>query len=316
MSEAPTPSRSAATSGEVPAAERSPSAASDYVTLTKPRLNLLVVMTTLVAYYVGRRTGAPLAELVHTVLGTTLVAAGASALNQVWERDTDKLMRRTRRRPLPDARLAVGPARWFGVALTAAGLIELWALVNPLSAMVALVTMLTYVVWYTPLKLRSSLSTIVGAIPGALPALIGWAAATNSLSLPGWALFAIVFMWQMPHFLAIAWMHRDDYARAGMPLLPVIEPDGRSTGRQAVLYAAATLPVSLLPSAVGLAGPRYLAAALVLGAIVLWLAFEFAATRSHASARRLFFATIIYLPLLWLVLVLDHSGLGTVPIPR
>ena len=196
------------------------------------------------------------------------------------------------------------------MALTVAGLAELWLFANPLSAMVALVTMLSYVVWYTPLKLRSSLSTIVGAVPGALPPLIGWAAATNTLSLPGWALFAIVFLWQMPHFLAIAWMHRDDYARAGMPLLPVIEPDGRSTGRQAVLYAAAMIPVSLLPTVVGLAGPRYLAAALVLGAIVLWLAFEFAATRSHASARRLFFATIIYLPLLWLVLVLDHAARG------
>ena len=194
------------------------------------------------------------------------------------------------------------------MALTVAGLADLWLFTNPRAAMVALATMLSYLIWYTPLKLRSSLSTIVGAIPGALPALIGWAAATNTLSLPGWALFAIVFLWQMPHFLAIAWMYRDDYARAGMPLLPVIEPDGRSTGRQAVLYAAATIPVSLLPTAVGLAGPRYLAAALVLGAIVLWLAFEFAATRSHASARRLFAGTIIYLPLLWLVLVLDHAS--------
>ncbi|MGD9905105.1 MAG: heme o synthase [Vicinamibacterales bacterium] len=306
------PSRSVSSPADVPAdapaAVRAPSAFADFVTLTKPRLNLLVVMTTLVAYYAGRRNGAPLAELVHTVVGTTLVAAGASALNQVWEKDTDKRMRRTRRRPLPDARLATRPALAFGLVLTLVGVVELWAGVNALSAMVALVTMLTYVIWYTPLKRRSSLSTIVGAIPGALPALIGWAAATNSLSLPGWALFAIVFFWQMPHFLAIAWMHRDDYAHAGMPLLPVIAPDGRSTGRQAVLYAAATIPVSLLPTAVGLAGPRYLAAAMVLGAIVLWLAFEFAATRSHAAARRLFFATIIYLPLLWLVLVLDHRG--------
>ncbi len=308
MSEMPAPTHSATTSGQVLAAVRSPSAAADYVALTKPRLNLLVVVTTLVAYYVGRRAGAPLAELVHTVVGTTLVAAGASALNQVWEKDTDKLMRRTRRRPLPDARLAVAPALWFGVALTLAGLVELWLFTNPLAAMVALVTMLTYLIWYTPLKLRSSLSTVVGAIPGALPALIGWAAATNTLSLPGWGLFAIVFMWQMPHFLAIAWMYRDDYARAGMPLLPVIEPDGRSTGRQAALYAAAMIPVSLLPTALGLAGPRYLAAALLLGAMVLWLAFGFAATRSHASARRLFFATIIYLPLLWIVLVLDHAS--------
>ena len=313
MSE-PTPTtHPAATPADLPAAVRTPSAFADYVTLTKPRLNLLVVMTTCVAYYVGRRAGAPLAEFVHTVAGTTLVAAGASALNQVWERDTDKLMRRTRRRPLPGERLKTTPAIAFGVALTVAGVAELWAFVNPLSALVAFVTMLTYVIWYTPLKLRSSLSTIVGAIPGALPALIGWAAAANALSLPGWALFAIVFFWQMPHFLAIAWMHRDDYARAGMPLLPVLEPDGGSTGRQAVLYAAATIPVSLLPTAVGLAGPRFLAAALVLGAIVLWLAFEFAATRSHAAARRLFFATIIYLPLLWVVLVLDHSGLGTGP---
>ena len=316
MTSRPTSSPSAAAADVVPAAERTPSAFADYVTLTKPRLNMLVVMTTLVAYYVGRRVGAPLAELVHTVVGTTLVAAGASAINQVWERDTDRLMRRTRRRPLPDARVAVTPALAFGIVLTLAGLAELWMFVNPLSAGVAAVTMLSYVFWYTPLKRRSSLSTIVGAVPGALPALIGWAAATNSLSLPGWALFAIVFMWQMPHFLAIAWMYRDDYARAGMPLLPVIAPDGRSTGRQAVLYAAATIPVSLLPTAVGLAGPRYLAAALVLGAIVVWLAFEFAATRSHGAARRLFFATIIYLPLLWLVLVLDHSGLGSDPFPR
>jgi len=292
----------------VPAAERAPSVVADYVTLTKPRLNMLVVMTTVVAYYVGRRTGAPLAELLHTVAGTTLVAAGASALNQVWERDTDKLMRRTRRRPLPNDRLAVAQATGFGVVLTAAGLLDLWLFVNALAAMVAGVTMLTYVFWYTPLKLRTSLSTIVGAIPGALPALIGWVAATGTLSLPGWALFAIVFLWQMPHFLAIAWMYRDDYARAGMPLLPVIDPDGRSTGRQAVLYAAATIPASLLPAAVGLAGPRYMAVALVLGAIVAWLAFEFAATRSHGTARRLFFATIIYLPLLWLVLVLDYSS--------
>jgi protoheme IX farnesyltransferase len=307
MSDVRPPTSSVASPADVPAAARTPSAFADYLTLTKPRLNLLVVMTTCVAYYVGRRADAPWAELVHTVVGTTLVAAGASALNQVWERDTDKRMRRTRRRPLPDARLAATPALLFGVALTLAGVVELWGFVNRLAALVAVVTMLTYVVWYTPLKLRSSLSTIVGAIPGALPALIGWAAATDSLSLPGWVLFAIVFFWQMPHFLAIAWMHRDDYAHAGMPLLPVIEPDGRSTGRQAVLYAAATLPVSLLPTAVGLAGPRYLVAAMVLGAIVLWLAVEFAATRSHAAARRLFFATIIYLPLLWTVLVIDHG---------
>ena len=308
MSEMPAPTHSATTSGDVIAAVRSPSAAADYVALTKPRLNLLVVVTTLVAYYVGRRAGAPLAELFHTMVGTTLVAAGASALNQVWEKDTDKLMRRTRRRPLPDARLAVAPALWFGVALTVAGLVELWFFTTPLAAMVALVTMLTYIVWYTPLKLRSSLPTVVGAIPGALPALIGWAAATNSLSIEGWVLFGIVFMWQMPHFLAIAWLYRDEYASAGMPLLPVIEPDGRSTGRQAILYTAALIPLSMMPMGVGLASARYLVGAMTLGALLMFFSVEFSAKRDRETARRLFFASILYLPILWALLVFDHRA--------
>jgi len=280
---------------------------SDYVELTKPRLNLLVVLTTLAGYYLGKDDAAPISRLINTVIGTTLVAGGASVLNQVWEKDTDRLMRRTRLRPLPAARLAPTPALWFGVALSTAGLAELWFLANPLSALVAFATVLSYLVVYTPLKLKSSLSTIVGAVPGALPPLIGWAAATDSLSAGGWALFGIVFFWQMPHFLAIAWMHRDDYASAGMPLLPVVEPSGRSTGRQAVLYAAAMIPVSLLPTLLGLAGPRYLVTAIVLGAVVLWLSFEFAATRTHVAARRLFFATIIYLPLVLGALVADHA---------
>ncbi len=301
------------TTGHAPtheaASERRPSPWADYVQLTKPRLNLLVVLTTMAGYYLGMKDGASWLGLVHTVVGTTLVAGGASVLNQVWEKDTDLLMRRTRRRPLPAARVAPGPALWFGLALTGLGLVELWLFANPLAAAVALATVLSYVLVYTPLKLVSSLSTIVGAVPGALPPLIGWAAATNTLSIGGWVLFGIVFLWQMPHFLAIAWMHRDDYASAGMPLLPVIEPDGRSTGRQAVLYAATMLPVSLLPTLIGLAGPRYLLAALVLGVIVLWLSFEFAHTRTQATARRLFYATIIYLPLLWGALVMDHAGL-------
>ncbi len=288
-----------------PASTRQPW--TDYLALTKPRLNLLVVLTTLAGYYLGMPDEAPTARLIHTVLGTTLVAGGASVLNQVWERNTDRLMRRTRTRPLPASRLAPGPALWFGMALSALGLAELWFLANPLSSIVALLTVLSYVVVYTPMKLKSSLSTIVGAVPGALPPLIGWAAATNSLSPGGWALFGIVFFWQMPHFLAIAWMHREDYASAGMPLLPVIEPSGRSTGRQAVLYAAAMIPVSLLPTLLGLAGPRYLVTAIVLGAVVLWLSVEFAVNRTHVVARRLFFATIIYLPLVLGALVADHA---------
>jgi len=285
---------------------RGHSRTADLVALTKPRLNVLVVLTTIAAYYLGAESDFGLLSLIHTIVGTALVAGGASALNQVWERNTDKLMRRTRLRPLPDLRLQPAEATWFGVVLSVVGLAQLWLGANALAALTALLTLVSYVLFYTPLKVRTSLSTIVGAVPGALPAVIGWAAATNTLSIEAWVLFAIVFMWQMPHFLAIAWMYRDDYARAGIPLLPVIEPDGRSTGRQAVLYSVALVPVSLLPSVVQLAGAYYLTGAIVLGAVIVWLAVEFAATRTIVAARRLFFATILYLPLLWLVLLADH----------
>ncbi len=301
---------SAAVPARVGVAAATPSRAADFVTLTKPRLNFLVLVTTLAAFYLGGGAEQPLLVLLHTVIGTALVAGGASALNQVWERDTDRLMRRTRLRPLPDMRLHPQDAMWFGVLLSAIGVAEFALGVNIRTAAIALITLLSYVLLYTPLKRRTSLSTIVGAVPGALPALMGWSAATNTLSIEGWVLCGIVFMWQMPHFLAIAWMYRDDYARAGIPLLPVIEPDGRSTGRQAVIYAVALIPVSFLPSAVGLASAWYLAGAIVLGAILLVLSLEFAATRSLVAARRLFFTTILYLPLLWMVLLADHVTHG------
>jgi protoheme IX farnesyltransferase len=278
----------------------------DYVSLTKPRLNTLVLVTSVAAYYLGDGQQHPWAQLIHTIIGTALVAGGASALNQHWERDTDRLMRRTRTRPLPDARLHPRDAWWFGVALSAVGMAELTLFVNPLTAGIAALTLLSYVLLYTPLKTRTSLSTIVGAVPGALPALLGWAAATNSVSAGGWILFGIVFMWQMPHFLAIAWLFRDDYANAGIPLLPVVDPDGRSTGRQSVLYTAGLVPISLLPLAAGISTAYYLVGALTLGAILLVLSLEFAASRSMASARRLFYGTILYLPLLWIVLLADH----------
>lgn len=280
----------------------------DYVTLTKPRLNFLVLLTTAAAYSLGSRPNAVLTDLAHTLAGTFLVAAGASALNQVWERNTDRLMRRTRLRPLADMRLSPTEGTVFGLVLTVAGLADLAFFVNLLSSAVALLTAASYLLFYTPLKLRTSLSTIVGAVPGALPAVIGWAAATNTLSIEGWVLFGIVFMWQMPHFLAIAWMYRDDYARAGMPLLPVIEPDGRSTGRQAVLYTAALIPVSMLPTGVGLATAWYLAGALTLGAVLMVLSLEFSSRRTIDTARRLFFGSILYLPILWALLVFDHRA--------
>jgi protoheme IX farnesyltransferase len=278
----------------------------DYVALTKPRLNFLVLVTSAAGYYLGAPTGPHLLPMAQAVAGTALVAGGAAVLNQVYERDTDALMRRTRMRPLPDGRIAVNDARAFGLVLAAAGvgLLAVWA--NALAAFLALVTLVTYLVLYTPMKRRSTLATLVGAVPGALPPLIGWAAARGTLSAGGWALFAIVFLWQIPHFMAIAWMYREDYRNAGFPLLPVVEPDGRRTGRHAVIYAGLLLPVSLVPSLVGVSGAAYFWTALVLGMALVALAARFAATRSEAFARALFVGSIVYLPLIWAMMILNH----------
>jgi protoheme IX farnesyltransferase len=302
----PSPSHAELPVGSDLAATSAHTRGADFVSLTKPRLNFLVILTTLAAYYLGSNDRSTIVQLLHTLVGTALVAGGAAALNQVWERDTDRLMARTRNRPLPDLRLSAAAALWFGLVLTVVGLVELWMFVNARASLVAMLTTITYILLYTPLKLRTSLSTLAGAIPGALPAVIGWAAATNTLSIEGWVLFAIVFCWQMPHFLAIAWMYRDEYAQAGMPLLPVIEPDGRSTGRQALLYTAALVPISLLPTLMGLATEWYLTGAVVLGAVLLSLSLKFSRLRTVEAARRLFFGSILYLPLLWAMLVGDH----------
>jgi protoheme IX farnesyltransferase len=275
--------------------------AADFLQLAKPRLNALVVATTLGGYYMA--LGSPADGswwlLFNTIAGTALVAGGSGAFNQYYERVTDGLMRRTRVRPLPDGRMQAGDALWFAAAMSLAGLLQLAIGANLLAAGVALFTLVAYVAVYTPMKRHSAFSTVIGAIPGALPPLIGWAAVRGSLEPVSWALFAIGFLWQMPHFLAIAWLYRADYERAGFPMLPVIEPDGRSTGRQSVAYAAALLPVSLAPTAFGLAGPVYFAAAFVLTGAFLALAVRFAMTRSTISARALFFGSILYLPLLW-----------------
>jgi heme o synthase len=216
------------------------------------------------------------------------------------------LMQRTRLRPMPDGRLAVREAMLFGSLVTAAGLGILAAGANFLSALVAFATMASYAVVYTPLKKRTSFATVVGAIPGALPPVIGWAAAEGALSRGAWVLFGILFLWQLPHFLAIAWIYRDDYARAGFPMLPVIEPDGRSTARQAVVYSAALLPLSLAPTLVGMAGTLYFAGALILTLLFVGLALRFGATRTEPDARRLFFGSITYLPLLWILMIVDR----------
>jgi protoheme IX farnesyltransferase len=282
--------------------------AADFVTLTKPRLNFLVVATTMAGYYLGAER-LDLALLFHTVVGTGLVAGGAAAFNQVLERDIDGLMRRTMARPLPDGRLRPAVATAFASAISALGLIQLAGGANLLAAAVALTTLVSYVAVYTPLKRRTSLSTLVGGIPGALPPVIGWVAARHALSPEAWVLFAIVFLWQMPHFLAIAWMCRDDYRRAGLPMLPVIETDGRSTASQVVLYSATLIPVSLLPTVIGLTGRVYFAGAAALGAGFLFLAVQFALNRSSETARRLFLGSISYLPLLWGLMLGNHLHL-------
>lgn len=280
--------------------------AADYLALTKPRLNVLVVLTTAAGYFLGGPGSLDLWAMASAVVGTALVAGGAAVLNQVYERDTDALMRRTRMRPLPDGRLAPTDATIFGIALTGCGLALLAARANLYAALLALATVVIYLIVYTPMKRRSSLSTLLGAVPGALPPLIGWAASHGAVSTGGGALFAIVFLWQMPHFMAIAWLYRDDYRKAGFPMLPVVEPEGRRTGRQAVLYTAALLPVSLVPTLVGVSGRAYFGIALALGAVLLWLAMRFAVTRSETAARRLFFGSIGYLPLLWAAMIANR----------
>ena len=281
---------------------------SDFVALTKPRLNLLVVATTAGGYFMGAAPEVTAVGLLNVTLATALVAGGSAAFNQVMERKVDALMDRTRRRPVAEGRLTPRDALLFASALSLAGLLWLALTTTVLASVVALVTLLTYVVLYTPLKLRTSFATVVGAIPGALPPMIGWAAATDTLSREAWVLFAIIFLWQMPHFLAIAWLFKDDYARAGFPMLPVLEPDGRSTGYQVAAYASALLPVSLVPSMMGLAGMVYFAVALALGIAFLAVSLRFAVTRTRRDARILFFTSIAYLPLVWLVMVLDRQA--------
>jgi len=278
----------------------------DFVALTRPRLNLLVLITTAAGVYLAEPAGVDAALLVHTLVGTALVAGGAAAFNQVWEHRTDALMERTRTRPVPAGRLRPADAAWFALVLSAAGVADLAFAVGLLPAAVAALTLTSYVLIYTPLKRRTSLATLVGAVPGALPPVIGWTAAGGELTLAAAVLFGIGFLWQMPHFLAIAWLYRDEYAAAGVPLLPVLEPDGGRTGRQALLYSAALWPVSLMPTLVGLAGGFYIAIATLLGGMLIGLSARFALERSTEAARQLFLFSIIYLPLLWGALVADR----------
>ena len=266
--------------------------------LTKPRLTSMVILTTWLGYAFATKTMHYNAVFFHTLIGSWLVASGAAALNEYLERDKDALMRRTQSRPLPQQRLAPKPAFWFGVVISAMGILQLAYFVNPLTSLLSLLSLGTYLLVYTPLKTRTSLCTLVGAIPGAIPPMMGWTAARNAVEPGAWVLFAILFLWQLPHFLAIAWMYREDYARAGFPMLPVIHPDGASTGRMIILYTAVLVPVTLIPARMGLAGFSYFWAALVLGMVFFTCGAFTAFYRTAAHARRLLLAWVLYLPTL------------------
>lgn len=278
----------------------------DFLALTKPRVNLLVVASTLAGYAMAAGDDGAIVTLLSAAIGTALVSGGAAALNQIAERETDALMRRTRERPMPSGRLQVAEARAFALALIATGLVGLALSTHLVAAAVAMVSAVCYVLVYTPLKRRTSFAMVVGAVPGALPPMIGWAAARGSLEPASWLLFVIQFLWQLPHVLAIAWLYRDDFARAGFPMLPVLEPDGRTTARHAVAYAAALVPASLATTTMGLTGLAYFVGAALLGLGFLALTVRFALRRSAASARALFVASILYLPVLWILMIADR----------
>ena len=273
--------------------------------LLKPRLTLLVLLTTLVGFYIGLRGPMDYRLMLHTLLGTALVAGGAAALNQLLEREHDAKMRRTAGRPLPSGRLQPTTVLIYGAVCSAAGLIWLALTVNLLTGFIGAVTLVLYLFVYTPLKRVTWLNTAIGAVPGALPPLMGWAAARGAVTAEGWVLFAIVCFWQLPHFLAIAWIYRDEYAKAGFVMLPVVDAEGFRTGRQAVSHALGLLPISLFPFLLRLSGPVYVAGALMLGLVYLWCAARFSRRLTLTSARHLFYASIIYLPLLLCLMVAD-----------
>jgi heme o synthase len=289
-----------------PAIPATRSALADYFELTKPRITLMVVITALVGFVMASPGKPAIDGLLAALLGTALVAAGASCLNMVFEREIDARMQRTSRRPLPAGRLKVREAAAFGLAITACGLLELVWLCPPPAAAVAAVTWATYLFLYTPLKPRTSLSTVVGAFPGALPPVIGWVAARGTFDAGAFVLFAILFLWQIPHFLAIAWIYREDYARGGLPMLPVLDPQGHITGRQAVANSVALLIVSLSPVLAHMAGTPYLVGAIVLGVGFTSVAAVAAVRRTPAAARSLFLTSILYLPALCGLLLIDR----------
>jgi protoheme IX farnesyltransferase len=277
----------------------------DFVQLTKPRLVSMILVTTFVGFYLASPISLDWVQLIQTLIGTAFAAAGVLTLNQYLERDIDAQMGRTRLRPLPDKRLHPTEALVFGVLLTSAGLLYLTFAVNPLSGLLIAAIVVSYLFIYTPLKQKSPLCTVVGTIPGALPPVVGWVAARGGTDIGAWVLFAILLLWQLPHSLSIAWLYRDDYAQAGLRLLPVIHPDGGSTRRQIVSNCLALLAVGLLPTLIGLAGVLYFFASFILGGAFLAFGINLAVSRSMIAAKRLLYASLLYLPMLFLIMAFD-----------
>jgi protoheme IX farnesyltransferase len=303
----PTPIRTAAVETDVRSAVGVAWRA--YAELTKPRLTSLVLVTTALGYLLARSGAPEPARLVAAVIGTALVAGGANALNQWWEAASDARMKRTRGRPFPSGRISPGPGFAFAAGLSALGFVLLLQLVNALTAALASISWACYLLVYTPLKRRTTLNTLVGAVSGAVPPMMGWTAATGSLGAGAWVLFAMLFIWQIPHFLAIAWVHREDYARGGFRMLPVVDPDGRATFRIAFVYCLGLLPAAWAAALVGLSGWFYMAGATVLGLGMLHCGLRLCREGSEAAARRLFLASIAYLPVLLLLMLLDPTRL-------
>lgn len=277
-----------------------------FVELTKPRIAFMLVLTSAAGFYLGAKGPFDFVLFVNSMIGIAILAFGVATLNQYVERATDALMDRTKNRPLPSSRLVPMEALIFGLVQIAVAELYLYFLVNPLTAGLGLVVIVGYVLLYTPLKTRTSASTAIGAIPGAMPPLMGWTSSANEVSIGAWALFLMLFLWQFPHFLAIAWMYREQYAKAGILMLPVVEPEGRITARQIVLFAIMLVPVSLAPFFLGFAGLIYLVGATLLG---LWFLFESiraARARTTVQARRLLFVSVLYLPLVFGLMVIDH----------
>jgi protoheme IX farnesyltransferase len=276
-----------------------------YLALTKPDVSFLVVMTTVAGYALGTRGPLDWLRMAHTVFGTTLIAAGTSALNHYFERDTDALMRRTASRPLPSGQLSPREAFWFALSLIGFGTLYLALATNSLATMLGVATSVLYLCAYTPLKRRTTLATFVGAFPGAVPPLIGWAAARGSLNIEAWVLFAMLFLWQFPHFDAISWVYREDYKRAGIKMLPTVDPEGTRTFREILMTAALLVPVSLLPAVTGLAGARYFFGAVVLGLMLVEVCLWAAASKTNSRAKWLMHATVLHLPVLLGLLIYD-----------